>query len=101
MTQTQDLSATTTRKLDGKSAVVAAGAKNLGGLVSRDLAALGANVAVHYNSDSSRSDAEKTAAAVEEQGGKAVIVQGISPCRTTCRRSSTRLSTRSVASTSR
>ena len=76
MTQTQDLSATTTRKLDGKSAVVAAGAKNLGGLVSRDLAALGANVAVHYNSDSSRSDAEKTAAAVEEQGGKAVIVQG-------------------------
>ena len=76
MTQTQDLSATTTRKLDGKSAVVAAGAKNLGGLVSRDLAALGANVAVHYNSDSSRSDAEETAAAVEEQGGKAVIVQG-------------------------
>jgi len=34
MTQTQDLSATT-RKLEGKTAVVAAGAKNLGGLVSR------------------------------------------------------------------
>ncbi len=76
MTQSQDLSATTTRKLDGKSAVVAAGAKNLGGLVSRNLAALGANVAVHYNSDSSRSDAEKTAAAVEEQGAKVVVVQG-------------------------
>ena len=76
MTQTQDLSATTTRKLDGKSAVVAAGAKNLGGLVSRNLAALGANVAVHYTSDSSRSDAEKTAAAVEEQGAKVVVVQG-------------------------
>ena len=64
MTQNQS-SSVLTRPLDGKSAVVAAGAKNLGGLVSRDLAGLGANVAVHYNSDASRPEAEKTAAAVE------------------------------------
>lgn len=67
---------TTTRSLAGRSAVVAAGAKNLGGLISRQLADLGANVAVHYNSDSSRDDAEKTAAAVAEAGGLAITVQG-------------------------
>ena len=75
MTQNQS-SSVLTLPLDGKSAVVAAGAKNLGGLVSRDLAGHGANVAVHYNSDASRPEAEKTAAAVEELGGKAIIVQG-------------------------
>lgn len=69
-------SPTTTRSLAGRSAVVAAGAKNLGGLISRQLADLGANVAVHYNSDSSRDDAEKTAAAVAEAGGLAITVQG-------------------------
>jgi NAD(P)-dependent dehydrogenase (short-subunit alcohol dehydrogenase family) len=62
--------------LENKSAVVAAGAKNLGGLISRQLGELGANVAVHYNSDSSRLDAEKTAAEVEAAGARAIIVQG-------------------------
>lgn len=62
--------------LTGKTAVVAAGAKNLGGLISTRLAALGANVAVHYNSDSSRADAEKTQAAIGEVGSKAILFQG-------------------------
>ncbi|WP_018177777.1 SDR family oxidoreductase [Jongsikchunia kroppenstedtii] len=62
--------------LENKSAVVAAGAKNLGGLISRQFGELGANVAVHYNSDSSRPDAEKTAAEVEAAGARAIIVQG-------------------------
>ncbi|GAA1083636.1 SDR family oxidoreductase [Tsukamurella strandjordii] len=62
--------------LTGKSAVVAGGGKNLGGLVSRHLAGLGANVAVHYNSASSEAEARETAAAVEAEGGKALLFQG-------------------------
>ncbi len=63
-------------KLAGKSAVVAAGAKNLGGLISTTLAEKGVNVAVHYNSDSSEPDADKTVAAVQNAGVKAIKVQG-------------------------
>lgn len=62
--------------LTGKSAVVAAGAKNLGGLISTTLASHGVNVAVHYNSDSSEPDADKTVAAVQDAGAKAIKVQG-------------------------
>ncbi|HEY9314581.1 SDR family oxidoreductase [Williamsia sp.] len=62
--------------LQGKTAIVAAGAKNLGGLISVQLAELGANVAVHYNSDSSAPDADQTVAAVEAAGAKALKFQG-------------------------
>lgn len=62
--------------LNGKSAIVAAGAKNLGGLISTSLAAQGVNIAVHYNSDSSEPDADKTIAAVEASGAKAIKFQG-------------------------
>ncbi|RDI55930.1 SDR family oxidoreductase [Nocardia mexicana] len=61
--------------LAGKSAIVAAGAKNLGGLISTGLAERGANVLVHYNSASSEADADKTVAAVEATGRKAVKFQ--------------------------
>ncbi|WP_228001322.1 SDR family oxidoreductase [Nocardia australiensis] len=61
--------------LAGKSAVVAAGAKNLGGLISTRLAERGADVLVHYNSASTRVDAEKTAATIESIGRKATIFQ--------------------------
>ncbi|MET9325493.1 SDR family oxidoreductase [Tsukamurella sp. NPDC003166] len=63
-------------KLAGKTAVVAGGGKNLGGLVSRHLAGLGANVVVHYNSPSSQAQAQETAAAVEAAGGRALLFQG-------------------------
>ncbi|OBJ73409.1 SDR family oxidoreductase [Mycobacterium sp. 1274756.6] len=62
--------------LAGKSAVVAAGAKNLGGLISTTLAERGVNVAVHYHSPSSEADAEKTAAAVRDAGVKAITASG-------------------------
>ncbi|MDL9935608.1 SDR family oxidoreductase [Gordonia sp. ABSL1-1] len=62
--------------LAGKTAVVAAGGKNLGGLISTSLAALGADVAVHYNSPASRDDAEETRRAIEESGARAILVQG-------------------------
>lgn len=62
--------------LAGKSAVVAAGAKNLGGLISTTLADQGVNVAVHYNSRSTEPEADKTVAAVQNIGVKAIKVQG-------------------------
>lgn len=62
--------------LAGKSAVVAAGAKNLGGLISRTLARSGANVAVHFNSAATEADADQTVADVTAAGVKAIKVQG-------------------------
>lgn len=64
-----------TKALAGQSAIVAAGAKNLGGLVSVGLAQRGANVLVHYNSASTEPDADKTVAAVEDAGVRAVKFQ--------------------------
>jgi NAD(P)-dependent dehydrogenase (short-subunit alcohol dehydrogenase family) len=62
--------------LKGRNVVIAAGAKNLGGLISRTLAAEGANIAVHYNSDRTKADADATVAAVEKAGGNAFAIQG-------------------------
>lgn len=62
--------------LSGKNVLVAGGAKNLGGLVARQAAVAGANVAIHYNADSSRPDAEQTLAAVEAAGVKGAMFQG-------------------------
>ncbi|MBD8505869.1 SDR family oxidoreductase [Hoyosella sp. G463] len=61
--------------LEGKSAVIAAGAKNLGGLISTTLAQRGVNVAVHYNSDSTEADADQTVAAAQAAGVKAFKFQ--------------------------
>lgn len=63
-------------KLKGKNVLIAGGAKNLGGLVARQSAAAGANVVIHYNSESSRADAEETLAALEAEGIRAGLVQG-------------------------
>ncbi|WP_338888684.1 SDR family oxidoreductase [Rhodococcus sovatensis] len=65
-----------THSLQGKSAVVAAGAKNLGGLISTRLAEEGVNVAVHYNSDSTEADADRTVDAARAAGVEAVKFQG-------------------------
>jgi NAD(P)-dependent dehydrogenase (short-subunit alcohol dehydrogenase family) len=62
--------------LAGKSAVVAAGAKNLGGLISTTLGERGVNVAVHYNSAGTEADADKTVAHIQGSGAKAIKVQG-------------------------
>lgn len=63
-------------KLTGKVALVAGGAKNLGGLLSRQLAEAGAKVVVHFNSDATRPEADATIAAIRAAGGEAVAVQG-------------------------
>lgn len=64
------------RTLQGKVALVGAGAKNLGGLISRTLGAEGASVVVHYHAASTKAPAEETVRAVEASGGKAFAVQG-------------------------
>lgn len=62
--------------IKGKAVIIAGGAKNLGGLIARDLAAHGAAaVAIHYNSAASRADAEATTAAVKAAGAQAVAFQ--------------------------
>ena len=67
----------TDHSLTNKVVLIAGGAKNLGGLIARDFAERGARaVAVHYNSDASRADAEATVAAVKAAGAKAIAVQG-------------------------
>ncbi|MGM3277409.1 SDR family oxidoreductase [Ralstonia sp. 24A2] len=62
--------------IEGKVVLIAGGAKNLGGLIARDLAAHGAKaVAIHYNSAATKADADATVAAVEQAGAKAVALQ--------------------------
>jgi NAD(P)-dependent dehydrogenase (short-subunit alcohol dehydrogenase family) len=62
--------------IPGKVVLIAGGAKNLGGLIARDLAQQGAKaVAIHYNSASTRADAEATASAVQSAGAEAVLLQ--------------------------
>lgn len=62
--------------IKGKVALIAGGAKNLGGLIARDLAAHGAKaVAIHYNSASTKADADATVAAVQAAGAQAVAFQ--------------------------
>lgn len=66
----------TEHTLAGTNVLIAGGAKNLGGLIARQAAESGANVAIHYNSDGSRDDAEQTLAAVEAAGRHGTILQG-------------------------
>jgi len=62
--------------IKGKTILIAGGAKNLGGLIARDLAQSGARaVAVHYNSAPSKADAEATVAAVKAAGASAIALQ--------------------------
>ncbi|AMR81856.1 SDR family oxidoreductase [Cupriavidus nantongensis] len=60
----------------GKVALITGGAKNLGGLIARDLATQGARaIAIHYNSAASRADAEATVRALQASGAQAVALQ--------------------------
>lgn len=60
-----------------KVVLIAGGAKNLGGLLARDLAEHGARaVAIHYHSAATKKDADATALAVEKAGAKVVLLQG-------------------------
>lgn len=63
--------------LKDKVVVIAGGAKNLGGLLSRRFAEAGAKgVCVHYNSDATEAAARETVEAVRHAGGEAFMIQG-------------------------
>ncbi len=58
-----------------KVVLIAGGAKNLGGLLSWEFAKKGAKVAIHYNSNSTKADAEKTLKIIKNAGGEAFLFQ--------------------------
>lgn len=55
--------------------MIAGGGKNLGGLLSRNIAAQGGKVVIHYNSDSTKAEAEKTLGDIKAAGGEAFLYQ--------------------------
>lgn len=60
---------------NGKVVLIAGGGKNLGGLLSRNIAAQGGKVVIHYNSDSTKAEAEKTLGDIKAAGGEAFLYQ--------------------------
>ncbi|MBV6479198.1 MAG: Glucose 1-dehydrogenase 4 [Ignavibacteria bacterium] len=65
-----------TNNVKGKVVLIAGGAKNLGGLLSRNFSKQGAKLVIHYNNDSTKKDAEKTLTDVQTSGAEAILVQG-------------------------
>ncbi|MGD9896246.1 MAG: SDR family oxidoreductase [Candidatus Methylacidiphilaceae bacterium] len=64
-------------RIQGKIALIAGGAKNLGGLIARDLAEQGAKaVVIHYRSAADKAAAEATVAAIEKAGAKGLALSG-------------------------
>lgn len=61
--------------LKDKTVVITGGAKNLGGLISRQFAKQGANLVIHYNSAATQAQAEETLQVVQDLGAKAILVQ--------------------------
>lgn len=62
--------------IKGKTVLIAGGAKNLGGLIARDLAQQGARaIAIHYNSAASKADADATVADIAAAGAQSVAIQ--------------------------
>ena len=66
----------TDHSIKGKTVLIAGGAKNLGGLIARDLAAQGAKaVAIHYNTGATKPAADETVAAIKAAGAEAFAFQ--------------------------
>ncbi len=61
--------------LKDKVVVIAGGAKNLGGLISRKFAEHGAKLVIHYHGDAAKADAEATLAEVKKLGGDGILFQ--------------------------
>jgi NAD(P)-dependent dehydrogenase (short-subunit alcohol dehydrogenase family) len=71
-----EANAMTDHSIKDKTVIIAGGAKNLGGLIARDLAAHGAKaIAIHYNSAATKADADATVAAIKAAGANAVAFQ--------------------------
>jgi NAD(P)-dependent dehydrogenase (short-subunit alcohol dehydrogenase family) len=73
----QEARAMTDHSIKGKTVLIAGGAKNLGGLLARDLAQHGAKaVAIHYNSAATKAAADETVAAIKAAGAESIAFQG-------------------------
>jgi NAD(P)-dependent dehydrogenase (short-subunit alcohol dehydrogenase family) len=67
----------TDHSIKGKTVLIAGGAKNLGGLIARDLAGEGAKaIAVHYNTSATKAAANETVVAIKAAGAEAFAFQG-------------------------
>ncbi|QFT39661.1 MULTISPECIES: SDR family oxidoreductase [unclassified Vibrio] len=64
------------RDLEGKVALITGAARNMGRAFAVSLARRGADIVIHYNSDSSAGEAEETARVVKAQNARALLVQG-------------------------
>ncbi|MDQ0781369.1 NAD(P)-dependent dehydrogenase (short-subunit alcohol dehydrogenase family) [Chryseobacterium sp. W4I1] len=64
-----------THDVKGKVVLLAGGGKNFGGLISKGFAAKGAKLAIHYNSENSKAESEKTLAEVQDLGAEAFSFQ--------------------------
>ncbi len=62
--------------LNGKVVLIAGGGKNLGGLLSKNFAAKGAKLAIHYNSGGSKIESERTLTEITALGAEAFLFQG-------------------------
>lgn len=62
--------------LQGKVAVITGAARNMGSAFAQSLALKGCNIVVHYNSESSFEDAQRTANTVKQNGSNAILVKG-------------------------
>lgn len=62
--------------LKGKTVLITGGAKNLGGLIARDLAAHGAkSVVIHYHDDESKAEAQATLDVIRSHGAQAEAIK--------------------------
>jgi NAD(P)-dependent dehydrogenase (short-subunit alcohol dehydrogenase family) len=68
--------ATADKPLKGKAAIVTGARNNQGRAFAAALAAMGADVVVHYHRAETKDQAEETARMVRANGAKAVLVQG-------------------------
>ncbi|HSX07729.1 MAG TPA: SDR family oxidoreductase [Candidatus Saccharimonadales bacterium] len=62
--------------LANKTAIITGAARNQGRAYAQALARMGANIVVHYHNEAARADAEETAKLVEQEGTKALLVEG-------------------------
>lgn len=63
------------QELKGKVALITGSARNMGRAFADRLAAMGADVVVHYHTSASRKDAEETAALVCARGARSLMVE--------------------------
>ena len=67
---------TTAGSLSGKVAIITGSARNMGRAFAVSVARLGACVTVHHHGQSAKGDAQETVRLIQEQGGRAIIVDG-------------------------